>query len=116
MNNILQWSKWSITAKIMLMFLGLSVVSMGTTGYLAFSYLGEMGDYALESSTNVGQSAIQDSTRHLVSLGEDTITQMATTVAKQIEIYLESHPQMTVYQMQNYPILREIEVQPVGIT
>lgn len=116
MKNILRWSRWSITAKIILMFLGLSMVSMGVTAYLAFGYIREMGEYALESSTNVGKSAIQNSTRHLVSLGEDTINQMATTVAKQIEIYLESRPQMTVEQMQNDIILREIAVQPVGLT
>jgi signal transduction histidine kinase len=116
MKNILRWSLWSITAKIILMFLGLSVVSMGVTGYLAFTYIREMGDYALESSTKVGESAIRDSTKHLVSIGEDTITQMATTVAKQIEIYLESRPPMTVEQMQKDATLREIAVQPVGLT
>jgi signal transduction histidine kinase len=116
MKKILRFFEGSIAAKILLMFLGLSVVAMGITGYLAFSYIREMGDYALESSRSVGQSAIQDSTKHLVKLGEETVTQMATTVAKQIQIYLESRPLMTVEEMRNDETLREIAVQPVGLT
>jgi signal transduction histidine kinase len=116
MKKLIRWSEWSITAKIILMFLGLSIISMGVTGFLAFSYIREMGDYALESSSRVGQSAIQDSTKHLVKLGEETIIQMATTVAKQAEIYLESRPSLTVEEMRSDARLREIAVQPVGLT
>jgi hypothetical protein len=88
----------------------------GNLAYLALSNMRGLGNYALESSTSVGERAIHDSTSHLVKLGEETITQISQHVAKQVEMYLKSHPSMTVSDMRNDAELRQIAVQPVGTT
>jgi len=116
MKQLFRWSRWSITTKILVTFLGLSVISMLITGYIALSYIKGIGNYALETSTSLGESAIQDSTTHLVNLGEETITQIAKHVARQIELYLETRPVSSIEEMRKDVRLREIAVQPVGTT
>jgi hypothetical protein len=61
MNNILNWSKWSITTKILIPFLLLSIISMGLIGYMTNNNIRELSSYALESATALGQRAIEDS-------------------------------------------------------
>jgi len=116
MSKQLFWSNWSITTKILITLLVLSALSVAVTWYLAAVSLREIGDYALESAASLGESAIRDSTSHLVKLGEDTVSQISRDVAKQVGMYLESHPNMDISEMRNDPALREIVVQPVGIT
>ncbi len=116
MRRIAAWSEWSIATKILVPFLGIFVVSMGVVGYIALTNIRGLGNYALDSSTSLGKTAIQDSTSHLKKLGEDIIGQIATDVGKQVEMYLESRPPMTMEAMRNDPQLREIVVQPVGKT
>jgi hypothetical protein len=70
MRIIVKWSEWRIATKILVIFLSLSVISMGIVAYLALSNMRGLGNYALESSTSVGERAIHDSTSHLVKLGE----------------------------------------------
>lgn len=116
MKKVFSWSAWSITTKILTMFLGLSIISMITLGVLAIFNIRDMGNYALESSSSLGDRAIQDSTDHLNKLGEEIIKQKAIDVAKQVEIYLSKYPMMTLDDMRNDPGLRQIVVQSVGIT
>ena len=116
MRKIAAWSEWSIATKILVPFLGIFVVSMGVVGYIALTNIRGLGNYALDSSTSLGRTAIQDSTSHLKKLGEDIIGQIATDVGKQVEMYLESRPPMTMEAMRNDSQLREIVVQPVGKT
>ena len=49
-------------------------------------------------------------------LGEESITQKAQDVAKQIEVYLNSRPPMSLDAMRSDLQLRQIVVQPVGKT
>ncbi len=86
------WSKWSIATKILVPFLGLSIVIMAIIGYVALSNIRILGIHALETSSTLGQSAISDSTEALTKLGEQTIKQIASDVAKQVEIYLSNRP------------------------
>ncbi len=116
MRKIFSWSSWSITTKILILFLGLPIIYMGVTGYITLSNIQGMGEYALESSISLGERAIRDSTLHLKKLGEDTINQIARNVAKNVELYLASHPKMSLDEMRNDKELREIVVQPVGTT
>lgn len=116
MKKVIAWSQWSIATKIVVPFLALAVVSMSITAYLALSNIRELGDYALESSTSLGETAIRDSTSHLNSLGENTIIQIAKHVSKQVELYLGSRAPMTLAEMRNDAMLREIVVQQVGTT
>lgn len=116
MKKIIAWSEWSITTKILTIFLGLSVIAMGVIGYIALVNIRGLGIYAIESSSSLGESAIRNSTSHLKNLGEDTITLKAQDVAQQIEMYLKTQPPMTQSEMKNNAVLRQIVVQPVGIT
>jgi signal transduction histidine kinase len=116
MRKIFTWSEWSITSKILFTFLILSAISMGIVGYLAMAKTRELGNYAMDTNTFLGQSAIQDSTTHLNKLGEETMTQKAHDVAKQVEMYLNNHPGMTANDMRTDQELRNIVVQPVGKT
>jgi two-component system sensor histidine kinase DegS len=110
------WSRWSITTKILVPFLALSVISIAITAYIAVSNIRELGNHALETSTSLGERAIQDSTDYLNRLGEYIITQKAGDIAKQVEMYLETRPAMTMAEMREDAELREIVVQPVGTT
>jgi two-component system sensor histidine kinase DegS len=116
MNRAFSWSSWSIATKVLTLFLGLSVLSMGAIGYLATINIRDLGSYSLETSTALGERAIRNSTSHLNTLGEDLVKQKAADVAKQVEMYLKTLPAMTLEEMRADEALREIVVQPVGIT
>jgi two-component system, NarL family, sensor histidine kinase DegS len=116
MKKIVSWSEWSIATKILFMFLGLSIISMGAIGYVTNINIRNLGRYALETSTALGQRAIKDSTAHLNQLGEDIIKQKSRDVAKQVEMYLKTRPPMSLEDMRADQELRKIVVQPVGIT
>jgi len=114
MNKLLTWSEWSITTKILAMSLALSIISMAVIAYIALSNINELGNYAMDTSTSLGESAIRDSTSHLNKLGEDIVKQKSQDVAKQVEMYLENRPDMTLNDMRNDAVLRSIVVQNVG--
>ncbi|MCX6814357.1 MAG: ATP-binding protein [Candidatus Aenigmarchaeota archaeon] len=52
----------------------------------------------------------------LEDLGKEIIKQKAIDVAKQVEIYIRYHPNMTLQDLKNDERFREISVQPVGET
>ncbi len=116
MKKVFSWSEWSIATKILFLFLGLSIISMGIIGYVTNIYIRDLGRFAMETSTSLGQRAISDSTSHLNQLGEEIVIQKSRDVARQIEMYLAARPPMTIEEMREDPQLREIVVQPVGTT
>ncbi len=114
MKAVLSWSYWNIATKILLLFLGISVLSMGVLGTFAIISLRNLGNYALETSSALGERAISNSTEHLNKLGENLVNQKAVDVAKQIEMYLDGQPRMTYLGMRSDFELRKIVVQSVG--
>ena len=48
------WQKMTVRAKILIVFLSLSMVALGVVGYAAFSTMSDMGAYALTSSGQAG--------------------------------------------------------------
>ncbi len=116
MKTIFNWSRWSIATKILFMFLGLLIISMGVIGIITNINIRDLGQYALKTSTDLGQQAIKDSTAHLNQLGEEFIKQKSKDVAKQVEMYLAARRPMSVQEMRADPELRKIVVQPVGTT
>jgi two-component system, NarL family, sensor histidine kinase DegS len=116
MKKTLHWSEWSIASKILVLFLGLSIISMGIIGYVTNVKIRDLGNYAIKSSSSLGQRAITDSTNHLNQLGEAIIRQKSQDVARQVEMYLAVHPGMSIEDMRNDQELRKIVVQPVGKT
>jgi two-component system sensor histidine kinase DegS len=116
LKKLISWSEWGVATKIMVLFLGLSVVSMGITGFMAIANIREFSKYALDTSTSLGKTAIEDSTAALNELGEDIISQIAKDVGKQVDSYLKSYPGMSLAEMRDNQELREIVVQTVGLT
>ena len=116
MRKIVNWSEWGIATKILFMFLALLIVSMLVIGLVTNYNIRNLGSYAIDTSTTLGQRAINDSTSHLNQLGEDIIIQKSRDVAKQVEMYFATRPPMSIEEMRNDPELRDIVVQTVGTT
>jgi two-component system, NarL family, sensor histidine kinase DegS len=114
MKTFFNWSKWSIATKILFMFLGLSIVSIGVIGIVTNINIENLGKYAISSNTKLGQKAIEDSTNHLNLLGENFIQEKSKDVASQVKMYLESHPPMMIEEMRADQELRNIVVQSIG--
>lgn len=108
--------RFKIRTKILVTFLGLSVVSLILFGYVALSNIKEVGDYAMKSSVSLGDRTANDSTAALKSLGEKMIEQKANDTSKQVEIYLKDRPNMTTSDIINDTTLHNISVQSVGQT
>jgi nitrogen fixation/metabolism regulation signal transduction histidine kinase len=60
--------------------------------------------------------AAQEGVRSLNDLGEKMIKQKSLDIAKQIEIFIKSHPHFTRQELYNSVTLKAIAVQPVGRT
>jgi HAMP domain-containing protein len=69
-----------------------------------------------DSLKELGSASVKESTAFLNKLGEQIIQAKAESVARQIEIYLESHPGLSGISLTNDSRLREIAVQRVGET
>jgi methyl-accepting chemotaxis protein len=81
------------------------VISFGIIGYI---YLLQIED--------IKEVAAKEGGRSLKVLGEKMIKQKALDVAKQIEIFIKSHPHLTKGELYNSPALKAIAVQPMGRT
>ena len=106
--------RFSIRAKLLTAFLGLSVISLVVFGYIGMRNLRRMGEDALAGSTSLGTAAAEDSTRALENLGRQMIEQKARDVARQMETYIAAHPGKTLAELKSDPTLADIAVQPVG--
>ena len=75
------WRKMTVRAKILIVFLSLSMVALGIVGYAAFSTMSDMGAYALTSSGHLGDRAVSESTTALEANAEASLLQLATDQA-----------------------------------
>ncbi|MGZ6207763.1 MAG: HAMP domain-containing protein [Syntrophales bacterium] len=91
-----------------LIIAGMLFVSVGP-----FVSIRALGSNSLKE---LGSASVSESAASLNKLGEQIIQAKAESVAKQIEIYLESHSGLTGASLTNDPRLREIAVQRVGET
>jgi HAMP domain-containing protein len=105
-----------IRTKILLVFLGLSIIPLLLFGYVSFRDIRQISRYVLSSSTSVGNSAANDSTKALESLGAEILRQKAIDVALQCRIFMDSHPGLSTRELQAHPEFQKIAVQPVGET
>ncbi len=108
--------KCKIGIKLLVAFLGLSLLTLVCTGFIALNALNDLGNYSEESSIELGDSATNDSTVALQELGEEMIEQKATDIAGQMAIYIKAHENMTVADLQANSDFINIAVQPVGET
>jgi HAMP domain-containing protein len=113
--GLLQKLTLGIFVPIFLAFLvigGMLFVSIHL-GKVQFLSIRELG---FDSLKQLGAASVKESTAALNRLGEKIIQEKAEGVAKQIEIYLESHPGMSGISLADNPRLQEIAVQRVGET
>ena len=108
--------RYSLTVKLLTLVIVLTVVTATALSYVATEYVFDLGNYALESNSALGDLAAKDSADALNSLGERMIEQKSKDVAKQVEIYLSTRPEMALDDIKSDPVLREISVQPIGRT
>lgn len=108
--------QFRIRSKILIAFLGLSITSIIIFGYISMGDIRNLGNYALESSSALSESAIRDSSRALEDMGELIIRQKAQDFAVQCEIYIRAHPGMSIKDLQASPEFQKIAVQSVGST
>lgn len=84
-----QWWKMTVRAKILIIFLSLSMVALGVVGYAAFSTMSDMGAYALTSSGQLGDRAVSESTTALESNAEASLLRLATDQADISDVVFE---------------------------
>ncbi|MBN2517047.1 MAG: SpoIIE family protein phosphatase [Deltaproteobacteria bacterium] len=106
--------KFRIMSKMLVALLGLSIAALLVSGYIALKDIKDIGQYARESSISLGKSAIKDSASALEDLGEKILEQKAGDVALQCEIYIKSHPYLTITDLQANPAFQNIAVQSIG--
>jgi HAMP domain-containing protein len=73
-------------------------------------------DLGFNSLSELGDASLKESTASLNKLGEKMIQEKAQDVAKQIEIYMQSHKEKALAKVAHDPRLKEIAVQKVGET
>jgi sigma-B regulation protein RsbU (phosphoserine phosphatase) len=71
------WQRMPVRAKILIVLLSLSMAALCIAGILAFSTMGEMGSYALDSSSSLGDRAVADSTTALAGNAESSLLRLA---------------------------------------
>ncbi len=108
--------QFRIRSKILLSFLGLSVTSIIIFGYVALTDIRNLGNYAQESGSSLSDSAIKESSKELEELGKLVIQQKARDFAVQCEIFIHSHPDMSIKDLQASRDFQRIAVQSVGKT
>jgi sigma-B regulation protein RsbU (phosphoserine phosphatase) len=69
--------KLGITTKILLALLGLSLFSLIVFGYIAFSKMKEMGQFALKNNLSLGEVAVRDSEEALINQTEEYLVKLA---------------------------------------
>ncbi|MGM5481408.1 MAG: HAMP domain-containing protein [Nanobdellota archaeon] len=105
-----------ILSKLLVVMLILTLIPLGVMGYLALTQADSLGESATVNAEEMGEEVIFKSTESMESLGEQIIMQKAEAVAKQLEIYIEENPSLTVEELQNDPEFNELAVQQVGET
>ena len=97
---------------------GISLLTKLTIGILiplviSFIVIGYIYILQIEEIKSI---ATEEGARSLNDLGEKIIKQKALDIAKQIEIFIRSHPHFSKEELYNSPVLKAIAVQPVGRT
>jgi signal transduction histidine kinase len=101
---------------MLLAFMGISLVPLLCFGYIALNNLKTVSNYLSKSTFILGDVAVKESTSDLEKLGAALIKQKAVDVARQIEIYMNAHPSMTLADLRADKTFHKIAVQSVGET
>jgi PAS domain S-box-containing protein len=94
-----------ISTRTVLYFLFVAIVPSLVIGYFGQRAIREIGSLSVSQSTEA-----------LKSLGEESICRKARDVAREVEIYLLKHPNVTMPDLQNNPEFLKLAYQKVGET
>lgn len=96
---------------------GISLLTKLTIGMLipliiSFGVFGVIGYFSISQVKSIAK---KEGERSLSDLGEKMVNQKALDVAKQIEIFIKSHPDFSKEELYSSPTLKAIAVQKVGV-
>lgn len=94
----------------------LSVVPLAVLGVISLQDSNALSSEIAGEAQSIGKISIEESNEALTALGAELMKVKAQDVAKQVEIYLGEHPDMTLADLQNDTGFRSIIVQDVGET
>ena len=102
--------------RLLLIMVGLSLIPLVILGMVTLFSL-----YGIESLTtgqisDIGNKTVNLSTESLNQLGEQVIQIQATDMARVLSLYISSHPEKTVLDLQKDPAFLKLTEQKVGKT
>lgn len=106
----------SLTEKILLTILVLSLIPLIIVGYISLLNINFVNNFASTTTQEIGNLVISEGMSSLRELGEKAVKEKARDVAKQIEIFLTEHPEIDLEKIEKNETLKKIAVQPVGRT
>lgn len=108
--------RFGITAKILVSFLAVSIISVGVISIFALRNMSMVGNTARQNSITLGESAVAENIAALQDAGRRIIKLQARVVAAEVKNFIDNHSDMDVYELVENEDLKKIAVQPVGNT
>lgn len=105
-----------IFGKILITLLILSIIPLVVMAYMGYNNANNIGKLAVKNTKDLGVSVANDAEASLNLLGETILRQKAEDVAKQMEIYIKDHPEMTIPDLQQDETFFALGTQSVGET
>ena len=96
---------FGLLGKLIILAIIATVIPLGIVGYVSFSQLKEIRDVITLKGDEI-----------LGEMGEKIIEEVAKDSAKELEVYLKTHPGYTLDDLRKNTEFRELAVQPVGQT
>ncbi len=106
--------RFGITAKILVSFLAVSIISVGVISIFALRNMSMVGNTARQNSINLGESAVAENIAALQDAGRRIIKLQARVVSAEVENFIDDNPDMDVYELVENKALKAIAVQSVG--
>ena len=97
--------RFGMFPKLLIFSLCIALIPLGTIVYFSFVNMSTIGELLLDQGK-----------KSLENLGAKVIEERAKSVAKQLEIYIKTHPKKTIADLQKDETFKSLAVQPVGKT
>lgn len=94
-----------LRAKMILLFFLIPLLCIAASGWLFIQQLNRLSQIVTDESTAV-----------VTEMAEETIKEIARSVAAEVAVYLSANPDLQKTRFNEDPVFREIAVQPVGET
>lgn len=108
--------KFTLLKKLLILLIVLIVIPLVIISYSTIKGANKIGETALTNAKSMNDESLKDTKEILNNLGAQIIRQKAIDVAKQIEVFINDHPSLTIAQLQADQTFSALAVQPVGQT